>query len=60
MDPIYCWGVSDPRMLSPLIADKMFRFDLLDKPSDYAMLVNYVLLVLLLNMLLLRKKCRHA
>ena len=53
-------GVSDPRMLSPLIADKMFRFDLLDKPLAYAMLVSYVLLVLLLNMLLLRKNARHA
>jgi putative spermidine/putrescine transport system permease protein len=38
-------GASDRRMLSPLVADKMFRFNLADKPEAHVMLVLYMLFI---------------
>lgn len=53
-------GVSDPRMLSPLIADKMFRFDLTDKPEAHAMLLIYLLAVTVINLVVLKRNHRYA
>lgn len=53
-------GTSSKRMLSPLVADKMFRFDLLDKPQAHAMLVAYMLFIILVNAILFRRVVQHA
>jgi putative spermidine/putrescine transport system permease protein len=53
-------GVSDPRMLSPLIADKMFRFDLTDKPEAHAMLLIYLLSVIAINLFVLKRTRLYA
>lgn len=53
-------GASDKRMLSPLIADKMFKFDLGDKPEAHVMLVVYVVFILVINLVMFRKVNRYA
>ena len=53
----YCWGIRSQDAIA-MIADKMFRFDLLDKPLAYAMLVSYVLLCAAAEYVTASKKCQ--